>query len=127
MDFRQNLLQWFDQNARDLPWRQTRDPYAIWVSETMLQQTRVAVVIDYYTRFMSRFPTLQSLAQAEESEVLALWSGLGYYRRARALHESAQSRHGRARGRNSKNGGSSEPPARRGCLHRSGGGQHRLR
>jgi A/G-specific adenine glycosylase len=90
VDFRQNLLQWYDRNARDLPWRQTRDPYAIWVSETMLQQTRVSVVIDYYTRFMSRFPTLQSLAQAEESEVLALWSGLGYYRRARALHESAK-------------------------------------
>ena len=90
MDVRQNLLQWFDQNARDLPWRQTRDPYAIWVSETMLQQTRVAVVIDYYTRFLARFPTLQSLAQAEETEVLALWSGLGYYRRARALHESAR-------------------------------------
>ena len=90
MDFRRNLLQWFDLNARDLPWRQTRDPYAIWVSETMLQQTRVAVVIDYFTRFMQRFPTLQSLAQAEETEVLALWSGLGYYRRARALHESAR-------------------------------------
>lgn len=90
VDFRQNLLKWFDENARDLPWRQTRDPYAIWVSETMLQQTRVAVVIDYYTRFMSRFPTLASLAQAEETEVLAQWSGLGYYRRARALHESAR-------------------------------------
>jgi A/G-specific adenine glycosylase len=90
VDFRQNLLQWYDRNARDLPWRHTRDPYAIWVSETMLQQTRVSVVIDYYTRFMTRFPTLQSLAQAEESEVLALWSGLGYYRRARALHESAK-------------------------------------
>ena len=90
VDFRQNLLHWYDRNARDLPWRQTRDPYAIWVSETMLQQTRVSVVIDYYTRFMTRFPTLQSLAQAEESEVLALWSGLGYYRRARALYESAK-------------------------------------
>lgn len=90
VDIRQNLLQWFDEHARDLPWRQTRDPYAIWVSETMLQQTRVAVVIDYYTRFMARFPTLQSLAQADEAEVLTLWSGLGYYRRARALHESAR-------------------------------------
>jgi A/G-specific adenine glycosylase len=90
LDFRKNLLQWFGQNARDLPWRQTRDPYAIWVSETMLQQTRVAVVIDYYTRFMARFPTLESLAGADEAEVLALWSGLGYYRRARALHESAR-------------------------------------
>jgi A/G-specific adenine glycosylase len=90
VDFRQNLLQWFDLNARDLPWRQTRDQYAIWVSETMLQQTRVAVVIDYFARFMTRFPTLASLAHAEESEVLALWSGLGYYRRARALHDSAK-------------------------------------
>jgi A/G-specific adenine glycosylase len=90
VDVRQNLLQWFDEHARDLPWRQTRDPYAIWVSETMLQQTRVAVVIDYYTRFLARFPTLRSLALAEEAEVLALWSGLGYYRRARALHESAR-------------------------------------
>lgn len=90
MDFRRNLLQWFDQNARELPWRQTSDPWAIWVSETMLQQTRVSVVIDYYTRFMARYPTLQSLAQADESEVLALWSGLGYYRRARALHEAAR-------------------------------------
>ncbi|MGA8110847.1 MAG: A/G-specific adenine glycosylase [Acidobacteriaceae bacterium] len=89
-DFRRNLLHWFDQNARDLPWRQTRDPYAIWVSETMLQQTRVTVVIEYYARFMARFPTLASLAAAQESEVLALWSGLGYYRRARALHESAR-------------------------------------
>ncbi len=90
MDFRRNLLQWFDLNARDLPWRQTRDPWAIWVSETMLQQTRVSVVIDYYTRFMARFPTLQSVAEADDSEVLALWSGLGYYRRARALHEAAR-------------------------------------
>jgi A/G-specific adenine glycosylase len=90
LDFRGNLLQWFDRNARDLPWRQTRDPWAIWVSETMLQQTRVTVVIDYYNRFMARFPTLQSVAQADEAEVLALWSGLGYYRRARALHEAAR-------------------------------------
>jgi A/G-specific adenine glycosylase len=90
LDFRRNLLQWFDQNARELPWRQTRDPWAIWVSETMLQQTRVSVVIDYYTRFMARFPTLQSLAEADEAEVLTLWSGLGYYRRARALHEAVR-------------------------------------
>jgi A/G-specific adenine glycosylase len=89
-EFRRRLLNWFDEHARDLPWRQTRDPYAIWVSETMLQQTRVAVVIDYFNRFMQRFPTLESLARAEESEVLAMWSGLGYYRRARALHESAR-------------------------------------
>ncbi len=89
-EFRRKLLRWFDEGARDLPWRQTRDPYAIWVSETMLQQTRVAVVIDYYTRFMIRFPTLESLAGASEADVLTQWSGLGYYRRARALHESAR-------------------------------------
>lgn len=88
--FRNRLLQWFDQNARDLPWRQTRDPYAIWVSETMLQQTRVAVVVDYYRRFLEKFPTLAALAQASEADVLAAWSGLGYYRRARSLHESAR-------------------------------------
>jgi A/G-specific adenine glycosylase len=88
--FRRRLLQWFDGSARDLPWRQTRDPYGIWVSETMLQQTRVSVVVDYYTRFMEKFPTLASLAEASEEDVLAIWSGLGYYRRARALHESAR-------------------------------------
>ena len=89
-EFRRNLLSWFDAASRDLPWRRTRDPYAIWVSETMLQQTRVAVVLDYYTRFLRKFPDLQSLAQASEADVLAQWSGLGYYRRARALHESAR-------------------------------------
>jgi len=90
IDFRRRLLAWFDASARDLPWRHTRDPYAIWVSETMLQQTRVAVVVDYYARFLEKFPTLASLADASEEEVLAVWSGLGYYRRARALHESAR-------------------------------------
>jgi len=69
-EFRSALLAWFDAGARDLPWRQTRDPYAIWVSETMLQQTRVAVVKDYYTRFLAKFPTLESLASASEEEVL---------------------------------------------------------
>lgn len=91
VEFRQKLLTWFDGSARDLPWRQTRDPYAIWVSEMMLQQTRVAVVIEYYARFLQRFPTLASLAAAQEAEVLAQWSGLGYYRRARSLHDSARS------------------------------------
>jgi A/G-specific adenine glycosylase len=89
-EFRRALLAWFDASARDLPWRQTRDPWAIWVSETMLQQTRVAVVKSYYERFLEKFPTLKSLAKASEAEVLAVWSGLGYYRRARALHESAR-------------------------------------
>lgn len=89
-EFRQRLLCWFDENARDLPWRHAHDPYAIWVSEIMLQQTRVAAVIEHYTRFMSRFPTLMELAAANEDEVLAHWSGLGYYRRARMLHRAAQ-------------------------------------
>ncbi len=89
-DFRRPLLRWFGKNARDLPWRRTRDPYAIWVSEIMLQQTRVAAVIEHYARFMERFPTLLSLAGASEEEVLACWSGLGYYRRARMLHRAAQ-------------------------------------
>ena len=87
----QELLGWYDRNKRDLPWRQTSDPYAIWVSEIMLQQTRVAVVIERWKAFLERFPTVQDLAKAEEQDVLALWSGLGYYRRARMLHKAAQS------------------------------------
>ena len=89
-EFRRLLLGWFDDNARDLPWRRTHDPYAIWVSEIMLQQTRVAAVIEHYARFMERFPTLLALAEAGEDEVLACWSGLGYYRRARMLHKAAR-------------------------------------
>jgi A/G-specific adenine glycosylase len=88
--FRRRLLAWFDANARDLPWRRTDDPYAIWVSEIMLQQTRVAAVIEHYGRFMERFPTLQALAEAEEDAVLACWSGLGYYRRARLMHKASR-------------------------------------
>jgi len=87
---RGRLLEWYERSRRDLPWRRSRDPYAIWVSEIMLQQTRVAVVVERYLAFMARFPTLLSLAQAPEQEVLALWSGLGYYRRARMLHKAAQ-------------------------------------
>jgi A/G-specific adenine glycosylase len=87
---RRNLLAWYGHSRRDLPWRRTADPYAIWVSEIMLQQTRVAAVVDRYKAFMARFPTLISLALAPEQEVLALWSGLGYYRRARMLHKAAQ-------------------------------------
>jgi A/G-specific adenine glycosylase len=88
--FRTSLLAWFDEHQRDLPWRRTRDPYAIWVSEVMLQQTRVAAVLEHYARWMERFPTVAALAAAEEAEVLALWSGLGYYRRARFLHAGAK-------------------------------------
>jgi A/G-specific adenine glycosylase len=84
------LLNWYDANKRDLPWRATRDPYAIWVSEIMLQQTRVAAVIDRYNAFLERFPSVVALAVAPEQEVLALWSGLGYYRRARMMHKAAQ-------------------------------------
>ena len=87
---RVQLLGWYKCNQRDLPWRRSRDPYAIWVSEIMLQQTRVAVVVERYQAFLERFPTLISLALAPEQEVLALWSGLGYYRRARMLHKAAQ-------------------------------------
>lgn len=84
------LLAWYDEHKRDLPWRRSRDPYAIWVSEIMLQQTRVAAVLEHYARWMERFPTVGALARAEEPEVLALWSGLGYYRRARMLHRAAR-------------------------------------
>jgi A/G-specific adenine glycosylase len=84
-----DLLAWFDRHRRDLPWRRTRDPYRIWVSEVMLQQTRVEAAVSYYERFLERFPTVGDLARAPIEEVLALWSGLGYYRRARQLHAAA--------------------------------------
>lgn len=84
------LLAWYDVHRRDLPWRRTRDPYAIWVSEIMLQQTRVAAVVEHYHDFLRRFPTVFALAKAPEQDVLAAWSGLGYYRRARMLHSAAQ-------------------------------------
>jgi len=86
---RRKLLKWFDEHQRDLPWRSNKTLYRIWISEIMLQQTQVATVIDYYTRFMKRFPTVKTLAAADESEVLKLWEGLGYYRRARQLHAAA--------------------------------------
>jgi A/G-specific adenine glycosylase len=81
---------WFDASARDLPWRRTRDPYAIWISEVMLQQTRVDTVIPYYQRFLARYPTVRDLASAELDGVLSSWSGLGYYSRARSLHAAAR-------------------------------------
>jgi A/G-specific adenine glycosylase len=87
---RAQLLTWYETNQRDLPWRRNKDPYSIWVSEIMLQQTRVAVVIDRYQQFLERFPTVVSLALAPEQDVLAVWSGLGYYRRARMLHKAAR-------------------------------------
>jgi A/G-specific adenine glycosylase len=87
---RRHLLAWYAKHARDLPWRKSRDPYRVWVSEIMLQQTQVATVRDYFTRFMQRFPNVCSLAAANETDVLRLWEGLGYYRRARQLHAAAQ-------------------------------------
>ena len=84
------IRQWFRENARDLPWRNTTDPYKIWISEIILQQTRVAQGLNYYNRFIERFPDLLSLAEADESEVLKHWQGLGYYSRARNLHAAAQ-------------------------------------
>lgn len=88
--FRHRLLRWYQANKRPLPWRNDRDPYRVWLSEIMLQQTRVAAVIAHYHRFLELFPTLESLAAASEDSVLAAWSGLGYYRRARMLHAAAK-------------------------------------
>ncbi len=79
---RSRVLAWFHRTKRDLPWRRTRDPYKIWLSEIMLQQTRVAAVVPYYEKFTARFPTVHSLAEAPAQEVLRLWAGLGYYSRA---------------------------------------------
>lgn len=87
---RRRLLAWYNESGRTLPWRETRDPYRIWLSEVMLQQTQVERVIPYYRRFLDRFPDLESLAAADEAEVLKAWEGLGYYRRARLFHEAAR-------------------------------------
>src|SRR6267154_44921 len=84
------LLAWYRRGHRDLPWRNTTDPYRIWVSEIMLQQTRAVAVIPYYHRFLDRFPTVDALGAAPEQDVLALWAGLGYYSRARNLRRAAQ-------------------------------------
>ena len=89
-DFTRLLLQWFTENGRSLPWRETRDPYAIWLSEIILQQTRIAQGMAYWQRFMQRWPTVEALAAATEDEVLREWQGLGYYSRARNLHAAAQ-------------------------------------
>lgn len=86
----QALVRWYGQNGRDLPWRRTRDPYAIWISEIMLQQTRVETAREYYRRFLARFPDVQTLASASEPEVLKLWEGLGYYSRARNMLKAAR-------------------------------------
>lgn len=90
MTYAKQLLDWFDLNKRQMPWRNTNDPYKIWVSEIMLQQTKVDTVIPYYEKFIQRFPTIASLAQAHQDEVYRYWQGLGYYRRAQNLHKGAQ-------------------------------------
>lgn len=88
--FRRRLLAWYSKHARDLPWRRTRDPYRVWVSEVMLQQTQVDTVRPYFERFTKAYPTVAALAKADEQDVLRLWEGLGYYRRARSLHAAAK-------------------------------------
>ena len=90
MDFTETILHWYADNGRDLPWRRTRDPYAVWLSEIILQQTRVTQGWAYWERFMDRFPTVDDLAAAPEDEVMRLWQGLGYYSRARNLHTAAK-------------------------------------
>ena len=84
------LLAWYHENARDLPWRKTEDPYCIWVSEIMLQQTRVAAVLGYYARFLEAFPSVEALASAPEDRLMKLWEGLGYYSRAKNLQKAAR-------------------------------------
>lgn len=95
---REALLYWYDQHARDLPWRQEQDPYRIWLSEIMLQQTRVETVIPYYKRFLANYPDAAALSAAKEEEVLKLWEGLGYYARARNFHEAVQEVQSRYKG-----------------------------
>jgi A/G-specific adenine glycosylase len=90
MDFSNGIIQWYEMNKRDLPWRHTTDPYRIWVSEVILQQTRVEQGLAYYHRFVERFPDIEALSNAEEDEVLKMWQGLGYYSRARNMHRSAK-------------------------------------
>lgn len=90
MQDRQKLIEWYQKNFRSLPWRETKDPYKIWVSEIMCQQTRVAAVIPFYDRFMNHFPTVKDLADAPEEKVLENWAGLGYYSRARNIHKAAK-------------------------------------
>ena len=96
--FSQRLLKWYDRHGRKtLPWKRRRDPYRIWVSEIMLQQTQVATVIPYFARFIKRFPDVRTLARARPDSVLHLWSGLGYYARARNLHQAAKTNRRRTR------------------------------
>ena len=91
----QPLIRWYEQNKRELPWRETKDPYIIWISEIILQQTRVVQGYDYFVRFVSRFPDVKVLAEASEDEVMKYWEGLGYYSRARKFACGCKADHGR--------------------------------
>ena len=93
-EFTRTIVEWYNEYKRDLPWRESSDPYLIWISEIILQQTRVAQGYDYYLRFIRRFPNVQALADADEDEVMKYWQGLGYYSRARNLHAAARSMNG---------------------------------
>lgn len=90
LTFKPHLLEWFEKEQRQMPWRETKNPYYIWISEVMLQQTQVDTVRDYYHRFVEAFPTIEDLANADEDDVLKLWEGLGYYSRARNFHTAAK-------------------------------------
>lgn len=90
MEITSSIIEWYEQNKRDLPWRNTTDPYKIWLSEIILQQTRVQQGMPYYEKFLAHYPTIESFANAEEQEILSLWQGLGYYSRARNMHETAK-------------------------------------
>src|SRR5690554_262012 len=90
MPFSEEIVRWYQRHKRDLPWRHTRDPYVIWLSEVILQQTRVAQGLPYFERFFSHYPTVQAFASAPEGEILRHWQGLGYYSRARNMHKAAQ-------------------------------------
>ena len=128
------LLGWYQTHARDLPWRREVTPYRVWVSEIMLQQTRVAAVVGYFTRFLEAFPTVQALAEAPEDQLMKLWQGLGYYSRARNLQKAARQIVDQFGGafpstyQDLKPGGGGGVHRRRHCLHRlwpagAGGGR----
>ena len=120
------LLAWYGQHKRELPWRQDCDAYRVWVSEIMLQQTRVAAVLEHYRIFLEAFPTVEALALAPEERVLALWSGLGYYRRARMLHQAAKLVVSELGGVIPRDGGESAEAAGSWALHGVGNCEHRL-
>ena len=123
---RERLLEWFHKYQRDLPWRQNKDPYRIWLSEIMLQQTRVAAVIPFYERFLEHFPTIRALASAPEAEVLRLWAGLGYYSRARNLQRAAQEIVAKHGGEFPRIGGTHVGASRNRKLHRRRNPEHRV-